>query len=98
MIHLIDTNLFTHQNQVNFNGEIHHSSYNHNYYTSEEGVIILEECNDDNDYSYWWIDSENGNTDYIGGVVSIFGIFDEDYDGYPNKDKNGIIELDTEFC
>ena len=98
MIHLISTNVFTHQNQVRFNGEIHHSAYNHNYYTSEEGVIILEECDDDNGFNYWWVDSENGDTDYIGGVMATFGIFDEEYDGYPGRDENGIVELDTDFC
>ena len=98
MIHLISTNLFQYQESVMFNGVQHHSSYNHNYYTSENGVIILEECNDDNVYSYWWVDSENGNTDYIGGVFSTFGIFDDGYDGYPRRDENGILELDTDFC
>lgn len=98
MIHQISTNIFTHQNQVSFNGEIHNSNYNHNYYTSEEGVIILEECDDDNCYSYWKIDSVTGETDYIGGVMATFGIFNEEYDGDTDRDENGIIELDTDFC
>lgn len=25
-------------------------------------------------------------------------ILDEKYDGYPSKDENGIVELDTDFC
>ena len=98
MIHLISTNLFTHQNQVIVDGEIHYSVYNHNYYTSEAGVIILEVCDDDNSFNYWWVDSETGESDYIGGVDATFGIFDENYDGYPGRDENGIVELDTNFC
>ena len=98
MIHLVDTNFFIHQNQVTFNGEIHHSIYNHNYYTSEDGLIILEECDDDNTFYYYNVDPNTGNTEYYGLVDSIFGIFDENYDGYPVLNESGIIELDTDFC
>ena len=98
MIHSISTNLFIHQNQVNFNGEIHHSVYNHNYYTSEDGLIILKECDDDNTFYYYNVDPNTGDTEYYGLVDSVFGIFDEDYDGYPGRDENGIVELDTDFC
>lgn len=98
MIHSISTNLFIHQNQINFNGEIHHSVYNYNYYTSEDGLIILEECDDDNTFYYYNVDPNTGDTEYYGLVDSVFGIFDEDYDGYPGRDENGIVELDTDFC
>ncbi len=98
MIHLIDTNLFAHQNQVNFNGEIHHSNYNHNYYTSQGGVIILEECDDDNTFYYYNVDPNTGNTEYYGLVDSITGIFDKDYDGFTYKNDEGIIELNSNFC
>ena len=98
MIHLVSTNLFIRQNQVNFNGETHHSVYNHNYYTSEDDLIILEKCNDDNTFYYYNIDPNTGNTEYYGLVDSIHGIFDENYNGYPERDENGIIELDTDFC
>ena len=98
MLHPISTNLFTHQKSVIFNEELHYSSYNHNYYTSEDGVIILEECNDNDVFCYWWVDSGNGNTDYIGTAVGTFGIFDKEYDGNPTRDENGIVKLDTDFC
>ena len=98
MIHLINANLFTHQNQVNFNGEIHYSSYNHNYYTSRDGVIILEECDDDNTFYYYNVDPNTGDTEYYGLVDSISGIFNEDYDGFPYKNDEGIIELNSDFC
>jgi hypothetical protein len=98
MIHLIYINLFTHQNQVSFNDEVHYSSYNHNYYTSREGVIILEECTDDNTFFYCNVDHNTGNTEYYGLVYSTFGIFNKYYDGYPERDENGVVELDTDFC
>lgn len=97
MIHSIYTNLFTHQNQVSYNDEIHYSYCNHNYYTSEEGEIILEECDGDNSFDYWQIDPITGETDFIGGTIATFGIFDEHYDGYYCKDNNVIVELDTDF-
>lgn len=53
MITPINTNNFTHQKTIKFNGEIHHSVYNHNYYLSEDGKIILEECDDDNGFYYY---------------------------------------------
>lgn len=98
MIHQISTNLFSHQTKVKFNGEIHHSTYNHNYYTSEDGLIILEECDDDNTFYYYNVDPNTGDTEYYGLVDSEFGIFDEDYDGYPCKNNEGIIELNSDFC
>ena len=66
--------------------------------TSEDGLIILEKCNDDNTFYYYNIDPNTGNTEYYGLVDSIHGIFDENYNGYPERDENGIIELDTDFC
>ena len=98
MIHSIDTNHFAHQNQVNFCGEIHHSKHNHKYYTSQDGLIILEESNDDNSFYYWLVDPTNGETEYIGSVMSTFSMFNENYNGYPERNENGIIELDTNFC
>lgn len=99
MIHPISTNLFRRQNQVNVNGETHHSVYNHNYYTSEDGLIILEECNDEDTFYYYNVDPNTGDTEYYGLAYSTVGIFDENYDGFsPERDDNGIVELDTDFC
>lgn len=99
MIHPISTDLFRRQNQVNINGETHHSVYNHNYYTSEDGLIILEECNDEDTFYYYNVDPNTGDTEYYGLAYSTVGIFDENYDGFsPERDENGIVELDPDFC
>ena len=74
-------------------------TYNHNYYVSKNGKVILEECDDDNGFYYWWVDpNTNKKTEYIGLVISTFGIFDSNYDGFPSKDNKDIINIDSNFC
>ena len=63
-----------------------------------DGIIILEECDDDNTFYYYNVDPNTGNTEYYGLVDSISGIFDDDYDGFPYINDEGIIELNSNFC
>ena len=80
------------------------SSYNHNYYVSTDGQVILERCNDDMFYSYTLIHkvnyiNENGypvcEETYLGAVWNNLGIFDEGYNG----DMEGEFALvDTNCC
>lgn len=98
MITPINVNNFIYQDTIMFNGEIHYSVYNHNYYLSEDGKIILEECDDDNGFYYYWVDPVTGNTDYIGLVIGCYGIFDSEYDGNIEQDVNGMINIDSDFC
>lgn len=61
------------------------SCYNHNiYYSKELDDIILEECDDDNFFSYYRM-IENSQYQHLGNIVSDEGIFD----------KGGIQEVDT---
>lgn len=96
MVTTINTRDFSHVSEVFYNNKTHRSVYNHNYYVSTNGEIILEECDDDSCFSYYVID--NNSIDFLGIAEDVFGIFDEEYDGYPVRDLNGIIELDSDFC
>ena len=79
------------------------SSYNHNYfYNKNTGDLILEEANDDQICDYYRVE-ENGYSfvkKYLGFVDDKygFGIFDNEYEGYPVRNENGVIGLDSEMC
>lgn len=79
------------------------SSYNHNYYYNKNiGDLILEEANDDQTCYYYRIEV-NGYSfvkNYLGFTDDEygFGIFDNNYEGYPVRNENGVIELDSEMC
>jgi hypothetical protein len=79
------------------------SSYNHNYYYNNNTEdLILEAANDDQTCYYYRVE-ENGHSfvkNYLGFTEDQygFGVFDNEYDGYPGRNENGVIELDTEMC
>lgn len=64
--------------------------------------LILETTDDDTTCYYNRIEvKDNSLTQNYLGLIndqSSYGIFDEDYTGYPARDKNGVIELDSELC
>ena len=76
------------------------SSYNHNYYYNKNtGDLILEETNDDQTCYYYRVEV-NGYSfvkNYLGFTDDQYGIFDDDYEGYPSRNENGVIELDSEM-
>lgn len=84
----ITTNDYRFTDEVYYNGLYHYSSYNHNYYTNDEGEIILEECDDDNGFSYYRIDPMTGEDEYLGSEYCSCGIF--------NSDEQ-IVMLDSEI-
>lgn len=104
MVNQIQVANFRRSNVVNLNGFELSSSYNHNYYVSTDGQVILEECDDDMFYSYTLIHqvhsiNENGypvcEETYLGAVWNNLGIFDEGYNG----DMEGEFALvDTNCC
>lgn len=66
------------------------------------GDLILEEANDDQTCYYYRVE-ENGYSfvkNYLGFTDDQygFGIFDDDYEGFPSRNENGVIELDSEMC
>lgn len=78
------------------------SSYNHNYfYNKNTGDLILEEANDDQSCYYYRVEEKGYSfvKNYLGLTDDQygFGIFDEDYEGYPSRNENGVIELDSEL-
>ena len=78
------------------------SSYNHNYYwNNNTSDLILEEANDDQTCYYYRVEV-NGYSfvkNYLGFTDDQYGygIFDKDYNGYPARDENSVIELDSEL-
>lgn len=84
----ITTHDYRFTDEVYYNGLYHYSSYNHNYYTNDEGEIILEECDDDNGFSYYRIDPMTGSDDYLGFSFGYGGIF---------EDGEKIVTLDSEI-
>ena len=79
------------------------SSYNHNYfYNKNTGDLILEAANDDQTCFYYRVE-ENSHSfvkKYLGFTEDQygFGIFDDDYEGNPVRNENGVIELNSEMC
>jgi hypothetical protein len=75
---------------INRYNHCYESSYNHNYYFSAElDDLILETCNDCDEYVYDRV-TPNG-LDPLGYTYDVFGIFDADYEGPMNDD--GTITL-----
>lgn len=71
----IDTTNYKHVPEIEFNGRMYKSSYDHNYYTN--GVeLILEECDGAECFSYYRI--VNKSREYLGCTYSLTGIFDDD--------------------
>lgn len=99
MIHKIIPSEYKHVDSIEFHGQELYSSYNHNYYiNSNTNDLILEVCDDDNGFSYFYVlyDETNNNVDeeYIGFIFSNTGIFDDDTDVTMT---DGFIELDDEL-
>lgn len=75
------------------------SSYNHNYYyNSQTEDLILETTDDDITCYYYKIefDEQSFVKNYLGLTTDAlgYGIFDDNYDGFPYKKENGEIILD----
>lgn len=82
----IDVRKYSHVDKIFWGNELV-SVYNHNYYYSEElGDVILEECDEFEDYfKYYRLDGYS--TKFLGGYYGIGGIF---------KDEDGVVELNNE--
>ena len=96
----LNTSNYRRVNSIIINGIEFISSYNHNYYyNSQDEDLILETTDDDTTCHYYRIEN-NGYSfvkNYLGLTTDVygFGIFDNDYDGFPYKNENGEIILDT---
>lgn len=103
MITQINTSEYQHVQSIVLYGVEFSSSYNHNYYYNENTCdLILEEANDDQTCYYYRVEV-NGYSfvnNYLGFTDDQYGygIFDVDYDGYPVRNENGVIELDSDLC
>lgn len=103
MITQINTSEYQHVQLIVLYGVEFSSSYNHNYYYNENICdLILEEANDDQTCYYYRVEV-NGYlfvNNYLGFTDDQYGygIFDIDYDGYPVRNENGVIELNSEMC
>lgn len=103
MVTQINTSDYTHVDSIILFSVEFSSSYNHNYYyNNNTGDLILEEANDDQTCYYYRV-KENGYSfieNYLGFTDDQygFGIFDEDYEGCPSRNENGVVELDSEMC
>lgn len=103
MVTQINTSGYQHVKSIVLNGVEFSSSYNHNYYHNENTCdLILEEADDDQTCYYHRVEENNSsiNEIYLGLTTDEYGygIFDVDYDGYPVRNENGVIELDSEMC
>ena len=98
MKNLISIELYHHSQQIEVNGFVFKSSYNHNYYiNSDNNDIILETCNDDNEFFYYKVIGASNlcvKTSYLGTGYFTYSIWSEFFDG---EVKNGCVELDTEI-
>lgn len=103
MITKINTSEYNHIQSMVIQGVEFTSSYNHNYYYNENtGDLILEEANDDQTCYYYRVEV-NGysfENNYLGYTEDQygFGIFDVDYEGYPNRNEYNVVELDSNLC
>ena len=103
MVTQIITSDYTRVDSIILFGVEFSSSYNHNYYYNKNtGDLILEEANDDQTCYYYRVEV-NGYLfvkNYLGFTDEQygFGIFDEDYEGCPSRNENGVVELDSEMC
>lgn len=100
---LLKTSDYSRVESIVIYGVTFNSTYNHNYYYNKSTEdIILEETNDDQTCYYYRVEV-NGYSfveNYLGFTDDQYGygIFDEDYDGYPYRNNNGEIELDNTLC
>lgn len=104
MINQINVSQYNHVESVELNGFVLESSYNSNYFVSNDGQVIYEHCNDDNYFAYYQIHSVNnineyGNPNceetYLGAVFSSVGIFEHEYS---DVRQDGTVEVDTNCC
>lgn len=103
MITQINVSGYQHVKSIVLNGVEFSSSYNHNYYYNENtGDLILEEADDDQTCYYHRIEENDSSIteNYLGLTTDEYGygIFDEDYEGCPTRNENGVIELDSDLC
>lgn len=100
MLTQINTSDYNRVTSINLHGTVFKSSYNHNYYYNKNtGDLILEAANDDQTCFYYRVE-ENGHSvvkNYLGFTEDQygFGIFDKNYEGYPERDEHNIIVLDS---
>lgn len=103
MITQINTSDYNHIGSILLYGVEFVSSYNHNYYYNKNtDDLILEESNDDQTCYYYRV--EENEHSFIKNYLGLtddqygFGIFDDDYEGCPFRNENGVIELDSKMC
>lgn len=99
----IDTSEYEHVHQsIALYGVEFEPSLNHNYYyNNNTRDLILEKAIDVQTRYYYRIDINGYIFDeyYLGFTKDQYGygMFDVDYNGYPIRDENNIIELDTKL-
>ncbi len=95
----INTSNYKRVESINLKGLTFTSSYNHNYYYDKNNDdLILEETDDYQTCFYYRVNINEDlevRTDYLGYTEDEFGfgIFDDDYDGYPCRNENNVVEL-----
>lgn len=100
---LLKTSDYSRVESIVICGVTFNSTYNHNYYYNEStDDIILEETDDDQTCLYYrvFINDASFKLKYLGLTDDEYGygIFDENYEGYPYRNNNGEIELDNTMC
>lgn len=100
MLTQINTSDYNRVSSIILYGVEFSSSYNHNYYYNKNsGDLILEEADDDQICYYYRIEENNTliNEKYLGLTTDQygFGIFDNEYEGYPERDEHHMIILDS---
>ncbi len=100
---LLNTSDYSRVESIVIYGVTFISIYNHNYYYNKSNEdVILEECDDDQTCYYYRIEQKGHSfvKTYLGLTEDNYGygIFDEDYEGYPYRNDNGEIELDDTLC
>lgn len=102
MVTQINTSNYKHVASIILFGVEFSSSYNHNYYYNKNtGDLILEEANDYQTCDYYRVE-ENGYSfvkKYLGFADDQygFGIFNNEYEGCPSRNENGVVELNSEL-
>lgn len=94
MKNLVNLTGFKRVGSITYNDKNYTSNYNYNYYFNEESnVLILEECDDDNFFSYLSITS----CKFLGNIDSSVSIFNDDFEDYQKINGEKYAELDTEL-
>lgn len=97
----INVGQYHHAEELQMNGFTLYSFYNHNYFTTDDGKVIYEHCNDNDYFEYYQIHSvshidDNGNPvheeTYLGAVFSPVGIFEPEYS---DVNQDGTVTVDT---